>query len=167
MDNTVSVPNLTDIPNIDGTQIEGVQIIPLKIIEDDRGKVMHMIKKNSPYFNQFGEVYFSFTNPGVIKGWKLHKEMEQNFAVPVGTIKLVIFDDRDDSPTKNNVAELEIGEDNYKLVKIPPRLWYSFQAISEIPGMIVNCSTIEHDSNEVKYIDLNSCLIPYSWRISR
>ena len=34
--------------------------------------------------------YFSVVNPGVVKGWKLHKKMTCNLIVPIGTIKFVI-----------------------------------------------------------------------------
>ena len=38
--------------------IEGVKISHLKIISDDRGKIMHMIRADSPIFKKFGEIYF-------------------------------------------------------------------------------------------------------------
>ena len=71
--------------------IDGVQIIPLKQICDDRGKIMHMLKSTDPYFENFGEIYFSSIYPGVIKGWHWHERMTLNYAVPVGMIKLVLY----------------------------------------------------------------------------
>ena len=149
--------------NVTHHQIEGVQIIPLKTFKDDRGMVLHMLKKSSPYFKQFGEIYFSLTNPGIIKGWKLHKLMEQNFVVPSGKIKFVIYDDRQNSLTRGNKLEIELGQDNYQLIKIPPNLWYSFSTTSEVPGLIANCSTIEHDPEEVELLEINTDKIPHKW----
>jgi len=92
--------------------IEGVEIFPLKTIPDERGKVMHMLKSTDPHFEAFGEIYFSCVYPGVVKGWHKHSKMTINYAVPTGKIKLVLYDDRADSPTKGAVQELFLGESN-------------------------------------------------------
>lgn len=147
----------------DSKLIEGVKITPLKKIEDDRGMLLHMLRSDADHFEKFGEVYFSVTNPNVVKGWKLHKEMIQNFAVPVGTLKLVIFDDRDGSSTRGEINEIEISLDHYGLVTIPNGLWYSFKTISEMPSMIANCASIVHTPDESIVIDLESEKIPYRW----
>ena len=92
--------------------IEGVEVIPLRQIVDDRGKIMHMMRADSPYFEKFGEIYFSTVHPGVVKGWHIHKSMTLNYAVVHGTIKLVLYDDRPKSKTKGEVMELLLGPDN-------------------------------------------------------
>ena len=143
--------------------IEGVSIIPLKQISDERGKIMHMLRADDPYFEQFGEIYFSVVYPGVIKGWHLHKEMTLNYAVISGMIKLVLYDPRENSPTKGKVQELFIGEDNYVLVKIPTGIWNGFKGISVNPAMVANCATIPHDPDEIMRLDPFSKEIPYDW----
>ncbi len=80
--------------------IAGVVVKPLRQLLDERGKVMHMLRADSAEFERFGEVYFSVVNPGAVKAWHLHKEMALNYAVPVGNIKMVLFDDREGSPTR-------------------------------------------------------------------
>ena len=69
--------------------IDGVTITPLKQVFDERGKVMHMIREDSPIFSRFGEIYFSCTHPGVVKAWHLHKEMTLNYTVIHGEINLI------------------------------------------------------------------------------
>src|SRR5947208_13130101 len=86
--------------------IEGVRVVPLRQIPDERGKVMHMLRADDPHFERFGEIYFSTIYAGVVKGWHLHDRMTINYAVPFGSIKLVLFDDRDGSPTKGQLQEL-------------------------------------------------------------
>src|SRR5438552_11159777 len=100
--------------------IEGVEIVLLKKIPDERGNIMRMLRCDDKHFEKFGEIYFSTIYPGVIKGWHLHKEMTLNYAVIVGNIKLVLYDNRPTSSTQYDIQELFIGEDNYMLVKIPP-----------------------------------------------
>lgn len=112
--------------------IKGVFVKPLSQIADERGKVMHMLRADEAHFEKFGEIYFSVVYPGVVKGWHLHKEMTLNYAVIAGMIKLVLYDPREDSPTKGEVQELFIGEDNYVLVKIP--LVYGMALKGRVPN---------------------------------
>ncbi|MBT3586377.1 MAG: dTDP-4-dehydrorhamnose 3,5-epimerase family protein [Halobacteriovoraceae bacterium] len=143
--------------------IENLIITPLKKIVDERGSLLHMLRADSPQFTKFGEVYFSTINPGVIKGWKLHTLMTQNYAVPVGEIKLVIYDVRENSSSKGQIQELSLSLENYQLVTIPPGVWYAFKATSDNSAMIVNCTDLSHDPSESQNLDLNSEDIPYKW----
>ena len=86
-----------------------------------------------------------------------------NYAVPSGKIKLVLYDDREKSPTKGEVQELFIGEDNYSLVKIPPKIWNGFKGIGIQPAVVANCSTFPHDPQEIVRLDPFDNNIPYKW----
>lgn len=143
--------------------IQDVILQPLKQIVDERGKVMHMIRRDSEHFQKFGEIYFSVVNPNTVKAWKKHLKMTQNLTVPIGKIKMVIFDDRDDSKTKGQVQEIELGEDNYSLLIIPPNLWYGFAGISKEAALIANCSDMTHDPDEVVRLADDSEKIPFNW----
>jgi len=143
--------------------IEGVEVQPLKIIPDTRGDIYHMLRDDSSLFEKFGEIYFSFVNPGQVKGWKKHLRQTQLFAVPLGQLALVIFDGRDGSSTKGNVEKIEIGADNYQLVKIPPQVWYSFKALGEKQVMIANCTDVPHDPKESVTKELSDPYFPYQW----
>ncbi len=147
-----------------GCKIKGVRILKLNQISDERGAVLHMMHSDSPHFQEIGEIYFSEINSGVVKAWKKHKLVTQNLAVPVGRIRLVIFDDRDDSPSKGTVEELIVGRpDQYFLVRIPPLLWYGFHGISNMPSLIANCPDLSHDPEEVIRLDQSDNRIPYEW----
>ena len=145
--------------------IEGVKIIPLKQIVDERGKVMHMLKRSDEYFQDFGEIYFSVVNPGAIKGWHVHKKMVLNYAVPIGNIKFVLYDGRENSTTFREVQEIFMGPDNYCLVIVPPLVWNGFKGIGLQPAIVANCSTIMHDPNEIDRMDPFDENIPYNWEI--
>lgn len=145
--------------------IQGVIIKPLKQIPDERGKVMHMLRWDDPEFETFGEIYFSLVYPGVIKGWHLHTKMTLNYAVVSGMIKLVLYDQRKNSPTKGKLEEFFIGEDNYCLVKIPPGVVNGTKGIGIKPAIIANCATLPHDPKEIVRIDPFTKEIPYKWDI--
>ncbi|MBS3067627.1 dTDP-4-dehydrorhamnose 3,5-epimerase family protein [Candidatus Micrarchaeota archaeon] len=145
--------------------IEGIEIHQLKQIPDERGKVMHMLRKDDKHFEKFGEIYFSMVYPNVIKGWHLHERMTLNYTVVSGMIKLVVYDDRPKSRTKGEIDELFIGKDNYCLVKIPPNIWNGFKGIGVKPAIVANCATEPHDPEEIKRKDPFSKDIPYNWEI--
>lgn len=146
--------------------IEGVKIKPLKKIPDERGTVLHMLRNDEPEFSQFGEIYFSTSYPGVIKGWHLHNKMTLNYAVIQGMIKLVLYDDRKHSSTRGELMELFIGEDNYCLVTIPPGIWNGFKNIGTKIAIVANCSTVPHDPDEIKRMDpFENKIIKYNWDI--
>ena len=143
--------------------IKGVEIHPLSEIADERGKVMHMLRRDDPWFEAFGEIYFSVVYPGAIKGWHLHKQMTLNYAVVAGMIKLVLYDDREDSPTRGEVQEIFTGQDNYALVTIPTGIWNGFKGIGVTPAIVANCATLPHDSDEIVRMDPFTDRIPYRW----
>ncbi|MEK7378140.1 MAG: dTDP-4-dehydrorhamnose 3,5-epimerase [Candidatus Binatota bacterium] len=145
--------------------IQGVSIRPLKQISDERGKVMHMLRRDDPWFERFGEIYFSVIYPGVIKAWHLHKIMTLNYGVVSGAIKLVLYDDRDGSPTKGELQEIFTGEECYSLITIPPNIWNGFKGIGAKPALVANCATEPHDPSEIVRMDPFSKKIPYNWDI--
>ena len=149
-----------------GPGIAGVSLAPRKIIPTGGGPVLHMLRADSADFSGFGEVYFSEVEPGQIKGWKRHLRMRQNFAVPRGRIKFVLYDDRPDSPTRGQVQECTLGRpDAYSLLTLPPLIWYSFGCVGDEAGLIANLTDIMHDPEESESIPLETAgdKIPYTW----
>ncbi len=145
--------------------IDGVIISPLKQIPDERGKVMHMLREDSEGFVGFGEIYFSCIYPGAIKGWHIHKMTTLNYAVLHGSIKFVLYDDRQGSPTKGEVQEIFLGSDNYCRVTVPPMIWNGFKGIGINTAIVANCASMAHDPDETDRRDSFDSYIPYDWRI--
>lgn len=147
--------------------IEGILVEPRKVFFSEKGDVMRMVRCDEPFFAQFGEVYFSFVQPGFIKGWKKHLKQTQHFAVPVGKIRLVLYDDRTSSPTKGQIQEIEMGRSQYHLVRLPPQVWYAFSAVGAQEAMIVNCTDMPHDRDETMSRDINDKNIPFEWDLAK
>lgn len=145
--------------------IDGVIITPLKQFFDERGKVMHMLREDSPHFQRFGEIYFSCTYPGAIKAWHMHKRMTLNYAVVHGAIKCVLYDDRPDSPTRGSIEEYFLSPENYCLLTVPPLIWNGWKGIGETASIVANCATIPHDTAEIMRIPPDDPSIPYDWGI--
>jgi dTDP-4-dehydrorhamnose 3,5-epimerase len=145
-------------------EIEGVTLLPLRRLEDERGAVLHMLRADAAHFQGFGEIYFSTVHPGAVKAWRRHRRMTLQVAVPVGTVRLVLYDDRPASSTRGLLQELETGERDYRLVIVPPEIWYGFQGIGEATALIANCASHPHDESEVERLDPETDALPYRWR---
>jgi dTDP-4-dehydrorhamnose 3,5-epimerase len=147
------------------SEIDGMTITPLRRIADERGAVFHMLREDSDVFERFGEIYFSMIYPGAIKAWHIHHEMTLNYAVPVGMIKFVCYDDRDGSPTRGNVVELFMGDLNYVLVTVPPMVWNGFKGFGTQAALVANCATVPHRPDEIERKDPFATDIPYDWSL--
>ncbi len=143
--------------------IDGVKIIQLRQIIDERGKIMHMMKSTDAHFEKFGEIYFSTCWPNTIKAWHIHQKMTVNNAIVSGRAKLVIYDSREESKTKGNLMEIFLGEDNYKLVQIPPGLANGYKSYGDKLTILANCANLPHDPDEMIKIDPFKNDIPYDW----
>lgn len=143
--------------------IDGVLLLPRACHEDARGRLLRMVRCDDPEFAGFGEVYFSTIHPGVIKGWKLHRRMVLNLAVPVGSVLFVIYDDRPSSPTRGVVQSEVLGCAPYRLLQLPPGVWFAFQGLAAYESIVTNCASIPHDPQESTTLPLDSPEIPYRW----
>jgi dTDP-4-dehydrorhamnose 3,5-epimerase len=143
--------------------IEGVRIVPLRQIADERGKIMHMMKATDDHFAGFGEIYFSCAWPGAVKAWHIHQRMRVSNAVISGRAKLAMYDLRGSSNTRGVLQEVFLGEDNYVLVQIPPGVANGYKAYGDKLVILANCADIPHDPDEMLKRPPDDPSIPYDW----
>ena len=142
--------------------IMGVALQELAVIPADGGSVLHMLRPDWPLFAGFGEVYFSEVLPGAVKAWKRHSRQTQHLAVPVGRLKLAIYDSRPGSASFGQAREYILGRpDCYRLLRIPPGLWYGFTALGSEKALVCNCADLPHDPAESTRKIWDSLDIPY------
>ncbi len=147
--------------------IDGVEIKQLRVIPDERGFLMELLRSDDPMFKKFGQVYLTTVYPGVVKGWHYHKLQTDFFAVIKGMARVVLYDRREDSKTYGTVMELFMGEQNPMLIKIPPFVYHGMKGIGAEPAYIINCPTeLYNYQNPDEYrIDPYDQSIPYDWRL--
>lgn len=145
--------------------IDGVSIVPLRRIPDERGTIYHMLKCTDPHFEKFGEIYFSSVYRDVIKGWHRHRGMTLNYACVFGRIKLALYDDREGSRTKGEVMEVFLGPDQHALAIIPPGVWNGFKGLSDPFALVANCASEPHDPTRSERLDPFESHIPYDWNV--
>lgn len=146
--------------------IDGVIIKQLRKIPDERGMIMKMQESTDNEFVGFGEIYFSTVFPGVIKGWHLHKDTTLNYAVISGMIKLVLYDDRQNSRSKGELMEIFIGDNNYCLVQIPPKVWNGFKGLGEKEAIVADLTDLPHNPDDMERLDpIKNDIINYNWEL--
>jgi len=145
--------------------IDGVKIKKLRVIPDERGRLMEMLRCDDDLFIKFGQAYITTAYPGVVKGWHYHKKQTDNFAVVKGMMKVVLYDGREDSPTKGEVNEFFMGVHNPMLLQIPTYVYHGFKCISEEEAMVVNCPTEPYNYSEPDEFRVHPHEndIPYDW----
>ena len=144
--------------------IDGVKIIKKSLFKDQRGEVMHIMKLNDENFIKFGEVYCSTINPGIVKGWNLHKKTTINYSLVRGTIKFVLFDSREKSSTFKQKQEIILSTPNYISVSVPPLIWNAFQCLGSKKAYVINCTDYPYSKTEVVKMDpYEKEIINYKW----
>ncbi len=145
--------------------IDGVKLKPLRVLPDERGRLMEILRCDDEVFSKFGQVYMTTAYPGVVKGWHYHKVQTDNMAVVRGMMKLVLFDSRETSPTHGLVNEIFFGEHRPLLVQIPPFVFHGFKAVSDYEAIVINIPTMpyQYDQPDEFRVHPHDNDIPYDW----
>ena len=150
--------------------IHGVAIKQLKPLVDERGFLMEMLRADDAIFEGFGQVYVTGCRRGVAKGWHYHKLQTDHFVCLSGRALVVLYDGRDESPTRGEVQEFiltspPLPEPAPMLLKIPRLVVHGFTAHGCDEARIVNVPTLPYryaDPDEFRY-PWNSPEGPYRW----
>ena len=147
--------------------IEGVKTKQLRVISDERGNLMEIMRCDDPEFIKFGQVYMTTVYPGVVKGWHYHKKQTDSFCVLRGMIKLVLFDQRSNSSTSGEINEFFLGVHNPMMVQISPGVMHGFKCIGENEAIIINLVTEPYNYEEPDEFRVPPYddSIPYNWKI--
>jgi dTDP-4-dehydrorhamnose 3,5-epimerase len=150
--------------------IHGVQVKPLKVLPDDRGFLMEMLRADDPFFERFGQVYITGCRRGVAKAWHYHRKQTDHFVCVGGAALVALYDGREDSPTRGMVQDVILHSPPTQdpvplLLKIPPLVVHGFTAIDSEEARIINIPTFPYhyaDPDEYRY-PWNTPEIPYQW----
>ena len=145
--------------------IDGVKVKQLKVIPDERGHLMEMLRCDDEFYQKFGQVYLTVAYPGVVKGWHYHKVQTDHFVCVKGMLKVALYDDRDGSPTKGEVNEFFMGERNPILLVIPNGVLHGMKGTGTEPAYLINVTTepYSYDDPDEFRVDPHTNDIPYDW----
>lgn len=145
--------------------IDGVKLKKMKVIPDERGRLMEIFRNDDDFFEKFGQVYLTTAYPGVTKAWHYHENQTDHMTVVKGMMKIVLYDPREDSPTKGEVNEFFIGIYNPALLRIPKGVYHGFKCISDEEALVINIpdKTYNYSEPDEERLDPHNNDIPYNW----
>ena len=149
-----------------GRLTEGVQIRPLPTHADARGSVFELFDVQWNWHPDPVVFAYCFTiRPGCVKGWNLHRQQEDRYALLNGEMELVLFDPRPESSTCGEICRIVLSEHQRCLVNVPKNVWHADHNIGGSEVVVVNFPTAAYDhTNPDKYrLPLDTDLIPYSF----
>jgi dTDP-4-dehydrorhamnose 3,5-epimerase len=146
--------------------IHGVKTKTLKVIPDERGRLMEILRRDDEIFQEFGQAYVTTTYPGVVKAWHKHEKQTDNIACVAGLIKLAVYDGRPGSPTRGQIDQFYIGVHNPMLVQVPAGLYHGWMCVSPEEAVVVNIPTNTYDraKPDEQRLDPGTGEIPYDWK---
>jgi dTDP-4-dehydrorhamnose 3,5-epimerase len=148
-------------------RIEGVRIKPLKVIPDERGRLMEVLRADDDLFEKFGQVYVTTAKPGVVKAWHYHKLQADHWVCLSGRARVGLYDAREGSPTFGAVNEFLMTPQEPFLLKIPAGVYHGFKGASpDGEAMIMNIPTLpyNYETPDEYRVDPHDPSIPFDWK---
>jgi len=121
--------------------IDGVEVIPLRRFEDERGWFMELYRE-SRLPDRSRQSNLSFSRQGVIRGLHFHERGQSDLFVCLrGTARIVVLD-----PDSGESFTVDIGDDNPAAVFIPGQFAHGYEALTDV--LFLYHVTQEYDPTE-------------------
>ena len=146
------------------TLIDGLRIRPAVTQPDERGTVTEVLDPRWGFDDApLVYVYQVTIRPGQEKGWAMHKRQADRLFFSFGAMKIVLYDDRGESPTRGMLNEFVFGEERRALVYVPPCVWHLVANVGQTDAMFLNCPTepYSHEDPDKWLLPADTDLIPY------
>lgn len=144
--------------------IEGVKFKELITHSDDRGFFREIIRVTEEFFKEgFGQLSHSLVYPGVVKAWHAHKKQTQWNYVATGLLKVVLYDDRSESPTYKEIMEFLVGENQQaKAYVFPHGVLHGYRCITG-PANVIYVTSGTYDLSDEIRIPHENLIKVYDW----
>ena len=147
--------------------IEGVEVRDLQVNADERGHLVEIFREDWELYDPDPAMsYYSMSYPGIVRAWHRHDRGQiDHFICPKGCIKVGIYDDREESPTRGDLDTFVIGEHNQRAVRIPGDCWHGFKAIGNEPAFLINLPTnlYDYENPDEERLPPDTDDIPLDW----
>ncbi len=142
--------------------IEGVETKQLVRHSSGRGYFQEIIRETDPFFEGFGQWSLSYNSQGTItEEWHIHYIQTDYFFVPIGVIKVVLCDMREELLSYKQIDSYVLGEISDPVVlKIPPRVAHGLKVLKG-PAYLNYITTHTYNKDDEGRIPLDE--IDYDW----
>jgi len=164
-----------DPPTVDAegrrvaAEIAGVRFVRCVTHVDHRGSLTEGVNFANPFWDEPVVYSYCFTiRPGRIKGWGMHRLQADRYFLCSGSVRVVLFDGRSQSPTYGQFSQFYLTEEARGLLLIPPGVWHAGQNWGTRDAVLMNFPTRPFDTDDPdKYrVDPHSGEIPFDWTLA-
>jgi dTDP-4-dehydrorhamnose 3,5-epimerase len=144
--------------------IDGVTLRPATTLADERGTLCEIL---NPVWDlhpaEIVYVYQFTIRPGKIKGWHQHHLHDDRIFISQGTVKVILYDDRPESPTYRMINEIYRSEHERNIMVIPAFVFHAHQNIGSTDALFVSMPTrpYNHADPDVFRLPIENDRIPY------
>lgn len=157
-------PSITSGGTLNRRLPHGSKIYRRPVLVDNRGELQEIYSANWDIDDvPVSHLYMTTLRPGVVKGWSLHKQHQDRYFVVTGTMDVVMYDPRPDSPTCGEVFSVTLSESDRFVLTVPEFVWHADYNCDSKEVILLNLPTVAYDpKNPDKYrLPIDTPLIPY------
>ncbi len=105
--------------------IDGVKVKEVKNVLKNNGFLTE-IYRNEWHLDEMpiGQIFQVTLIPGGLSAWHAHEITTDRLFVNQGTIRVVLYDGREDSATYGRINEFRVGLSRPMLIIVPPKVWH-------------------------------------------
>ena len=156
---------------IDGVKIKKMVIhrdIPDTKDDPGQGILMEVLRNDEGLLKKFGQTIFTVSyGRGTIKAFHWHKLQDDLWFVASGMVRVVLYDNRNSSPTYRETQQINAGANDYKLILIPQGVIHGYQVLSDVPVLLFYHVTEPYNpqSPDEQRVPFNDATINFDWNL--
>ena len=124
------------------SDIKGVVVKDIKKYVDERGWLAELYRSDELEESILPQMsYISLTMPGIARGPHEHKYQTDYFCfIGPSDFKIILWDNRKDSPTYLNKTVLFLGENKPSALIVPPGIVHAYKNVGGKNGLVINAA---------------------------
>jgi dTDP-4-dehydrorhamnose 3,5-epimerase len=150
--------------------IAGLKFRPTRPVPHEDGHLTEVARASWDVLGEpIVQVHVTTTIPGRIRAWGLHRVATDRLFVVLGLVKIVVYDGRNDSPTRGSINEFTVSEKTPGLLIVPPNLYHGWKNIGVSEAIIINMPDRMYNYEAPDALDLPwdseaaQRIVPYRW----
>lgn len=147
-----------------GQRIDGVVVRHAVTQTDERGTLCEILNPAwGVHPAPLAYVYQFSIRPGRIKGWHRHRLHDDRIFISQGEVRVVLYDDRPDSPTFGLINEIFRSGLERTLMVIPAGVYHAHQNVGATDALFISMPTraYDHADPDVYRLPVENDVIPY------
>jgi len=133
---------------------------------DDRGYLREIVRDDDGLLRRFGQTTITKSYPGVIKAFHWHRRQDDLWFVASGMAQVVLYDLREDSPTRGQTDVHYLGDHNRQLLVIPSGVAHGYRVLGNEPVLLLYHTTEAYNpaDPDERRLPFDDPTIGFDWR---